>query len=130
MLKIDSETMTISMTRGDTVDIIFSAVNEEGELFHPTRNDRLIFSVAKKIGEEPIISVSNTMVDSETDFWSIRINPEDTNELKFGKYAFDVQLEIRNSETDALEAVDTIIGKTDTISPTLVLWGEVTKESE
>lgn len=79
MLKIDSETMTISMTRGDTVDIIFSAVNEEGELFHPTR---------------------------------------------------DVQLEIRNSETDALEAVDTIIGKTDTISPTLVLWGEVTKESE
>lgn len=25
MLKIDSETMTISMTRGDTVDIIFSA---------------------------------------------------------------------------------------------------------
>lgn len=38
MLKIDSETMTISMTRGDTVDIIFSAVNEEGELFHPTKN--------------------------------------------------------------------------------------------
>ena len=70
------------------------------------------------------------MVESETDFWSIRINPEDTNELKFGKYAFDVQLEIRNSETDVLEAVDTIIGKTDTISPTLVLWGEVTKESE
>ena len=26
MLKIDSETMTISMTRGDTVDIIFSAM--------------------------------------------------------------------------------------------------------
>lgn len=130
MLKIDSETMTISMTRGDTVDIIFSAVNEEGELFHPTKNDRLIFSVAKKIGDEPIICITNEMNNSEEEFWSIRINPSDTNELKFGKYAFDVQLEIRSSNSGALEAVDTIIGKTDTISPSLVIWGEVSKESE
>lgn len=130
MLKIDSQTMTISMTRGDTVDIIFSAVNEEGELFHPTKNDRLVFSVATKIGNDPIICIINEMNDNEVDFWSVKINPEDTNELKFGKYVFDVQLEVRDSETGALQAVDTIIGKTDTISPTLVLWGEVSKESE
>lgn len=130
MLKIDSETMTISMTRGDTVDIIFSAINEEGESFHPTRNDRLIFSVARKIGEAPIIVIMNEMTNDEAQFWSIRINPEHTEELKFGKYAFDVQLEIRNSESGEVEAIDTIIGKTDTISPSLILWGEITQESE
>lgn len=130
MLKIDSNTMTISMTRGDTVDIIFSAVNEEGNLFHPTKNDRLIFSVAKKLGEDPIICIINEMNENEEDFWSIRIEPQNTSELKFGKYPFDVQLEIRGSDNGALEAVDTIIGKTDTISPSLVIWGEVSKESE
>lgn len=130
MLKIDSQTMTISMTRGDTVDIIFSAVNEEGDAFHPTKNDRLIFSVARKLGEEPIICVVNEMNESEEDFWSIRIEPSDTNELKFGKYPFDVQLEIRGADNGALEVVDTIIGKTDTLSPSLVIWGEVSKESE
>lgn len=130
MLEIDSGTMTISMTRGDTVDIIFSAINDKGEAFHPTTKDRLIFSVAKKVGDEPIICIVNEMNDNEEEFWSIRINPQDTKELNFGKYAFDVQLEVRGAENGELEAVDTIIGKTDKVSPSLVLWGEVSKESE
>lgn len=130
MLKIDTDKMWILMTRGDTEDIVFGAVNKEGDPFHPTQKDRLIFSAAKKFGEEPLIAIMNEMSTSEDAFWKIRIEPEDTRELKFGNYPFDVQLEIRDSETGELQRVDTIIGKTDNLEPTLVILGEVSKESE
>ena len=130
MLKIDEETMWISMTRADSENIVFGAKNKAGEDFHPTKNDRIIFSAAKKVGDEPLIVIMNEMNNDEEAFWNIRFNPEHTENLPFGKYAYDVQIETRSSTTGSLQNVDTIIGKTDTLSPTLVLWGEVSKESE
>ena len=132
MFKIDPENMIIYLTRGDSAGIVFSASNCQGDQFHPTKNDRLIFSASKKFGEEPLVEIINTMGEneSEEDFWSIQINPDDTKNLGFGKYVFDVEIEMRNSESGELEAVDTIIGQTDCVTPTLILWGEVSLESE
>lgn len=117
MLKIDKDTMTIFLTRGN------SAKDEDGEEFHPTAGDKLIFEASKKVGEEPVLSIENTMTDSEEEFWTIRFNPSDTENLSISKYAFDVDIEIYAD--DVLVDRDTIIGKTDTVSPTLVLWGDV-----
>lgn len=130
MFKVDPENMTIYLTRGDTASIIFSAKDYDGNDFHPTVNDRLIFSAAKKVGEEPLIEIINKMEDNEEDFWTVQLNPEHTENLSFGKYAYDVQIEMRNSSSGDLETVNTIIGRTDEISPYLVLWGEVSQESE
>lgn len=123
MLKIDKDTMTIFLTRGNSANIVFSAKDEEGEEFHPTAGDKLIFEASKKVGEEPVLSIENTMADSEEEFWTIRFNPSDTENLSISKYAFDVDIEIYAD--DVLVDRDTIIGKTDTVSPTLVLWGDV-----
>jgi hypothetical protein len=119
------------MTRADSQNIIFGAVDKiTGEPYIPTSKDRLIFSAAKKVGNNPLVEIINEMDGSVEAFWNIRFEPEDTEGLPFGKYAYDVQLEIRNSYTGEIDDVKTIIGKTDTMSPTLVLWGEVSKESE
>jgi hypothetical protein len=131
MIKIDQDTQWIYMTRADSENIVFGAVDKKtGDTFIPTEKDKLIFSAAKKVGDDPLIKIVNEMTGNIEAFWNIRFNPEDTETLVFGKYAYDVELQIRNSITGELEDRKTIIGKTDTISPTLVLWGEVSKESE
>ena len=123
MLSIDTKTMLIEMTRGDTVSIVFSAVDSDGNTYSPSTGDKLKFAVAKKVGADPLfeIETEKTALNSDDDFWTIVIPTDKTNDMKFGDYAYDVQL--TNSG-----GVDTIIGKTDTISPTLRLWGEVATE--
>ena len=124
MLNIDTEKMLIEMTRGDTVSIVFSAVDGDGTAWNPTQTtDMLRFAVAKKVGADPIFEITNTYDGVDADaFWTITIPSAYTKELKFGDYVYDVQL-ITTS------GIDTIIGKTDTISPTLRLWGEVATET-
>lgn len=124
MLNIDSEKMLIELTRGDTANIVFSAKTEEGEDYEPVANDKLKFAVAKKVGAEPLFEIENEMTDDAERFWNIEIKPEHTEALKFADFVFDVQLETADGQ------VDTIIGKTDTLSPTFRVWGEVATESD
>ena len=121
MLKIDAEKMMICLTRGDTANIVFSAVDDQGNTYTPVLNDVLRFAVAKKVGADPLFQKQNVMAGDATAFWTITIEPADTNPLKFGDYAFDVQL---THDGD----VDTIIGATDEIQPTFRVWGEVATE--
>ena len=128
MFKVDSENMIIYLTRGDSASIVFSAKTQEGEVFHPSKYDKLCFSAAKKLGEEPLIEIVNEMDEDESEFWTINIDTEDTKKLNFGKYNFDVQIEIKDSAESEPVAVKTIIGKTDEITPYLILWGEISPE--
>lgn len=121
MLKIDAENMMICLTRGDTANIVFSAVDDQGQTFVPTAGDELRFAVAKKVGADPLFEIQRIMSDNATEFWTVTIQPAHTNPLKFGDYAFDVQL------THSGE-VDTIIGATDEIKPIFRVWGEVATE--
>lgn len=131
MIRIDQDTQWIYMTRSDTENIIFGAKDKvTKEPYVPTVKDKLIFSAAKKVGDDPLVRIENEMSSDAEAFWTIRFEPEDTENLAFGKYAYDVELQMRNSVTGELDDRKTIIGKTDTLSPTLVIWGEVTKESE
>ena len=63
------------------------------------------------------------MESDETAFWTINIPASVTKEMKFADYAYDVQIISGSSVT-------TIIGKTDTITPTFRVWGEVASDSE
>lgn len=131
MIRIDQDTQWINMTRADTENIVFGAKDKiTGEPYVPTVKDRLIFSAARKVGDDPLVEIVNEMVDDAEAFWNIRFEPEDTESLSFGKYAYNVELQMRNSVTGELTDKKTIIGKTDTLSPTLVIWGEVGRESE
>lgn len=123
MFNINTETYLIELTRGDSASIIFGAKDAHGNDYIPVVGDELKFAVAKKVGADPIFEVANTMdVDAES-FWTINIPASVTSDMKFTDYAYDVQLKSGSSVT-------TIIGQTDSITPTFRVWGEVAKESD
>lgn len=142
MLNIDTNTMTIALTRGDTASIVFSAVDGSGTTVTPSTGDKLKFAVAKKWGAEPIfeIETEKTALNTDDDFWTIVIGGNNEwyqkdadgqvilegdkkiDLFKFADYVWDVEY-IANSG-----AVDTIIGKTDDISPTFRVLGEAATE--
>lgn len=124
MVKVDTKTMWIYLTRGDSAIIVFSAENEEGKPFHPSNGDKLVFKVTKKLGDEEsrVLVIENEMDNNEEEYWSIKFKPEDTKNLAFGKYFYDVEINI--CDNGEVVDVDTIIGKTDEITPTFMIWGE------
>lgn len=123
MFEIDTEKFLIEITRGDTASILFGAKDAEGNDYVPVAGDELKLAVAKKVGADPIFEVTNTMESDATVFWTINIPSSVTKEMKFADYAYDVQIISGSSVT-------TIIGKTDTITPTFRVWGEVASDSE
>lgn len=121
MLYIDANKMIIELTRSDSASIVFSAVDGEGTTYEPTEGDVLTFAVSKKLGADPLFSVSNTYDGTDTEtFWTVEIQPEHTSEQKFGDYVWDLQLKTTTGTM-------TIIGKTDNLSPKFRVWGEVAK---
>lgn len=123
MIAIDEDEMLIALTRGDSASIVFSAVDEEGTVYTPQVGDVLKFAVATNVGATPLLVITNTMAQSAEEFWQIDINSEDTQELDFQDYAWDLQIESGDS-------VDTIIGRTDDVSPVFRVWGEVAQQGE
>ena len=131
MLNIDTETMLIELTRGDAASIVFSAVDGSGTTWIPENDgDKITFAVAKKFGGTPLMVIENVYDSSDPDaltkFWTINITPEKWLEngediFKFSDYVWDCQV---TTETGS----DTIIGKTDDITPTFRVWGEVAEE--
>ena len=121
MFNINTETYLIELTRGDSASIIFGAKDAQGNDYIPVAGDELKFAVAKKVGADPIFEVANTMDDDAESFWTINIPASVTSDMKFIDYAYDVQLKSGSSVT-------TIIGQTDSITPTFRVWGEVAKE--
>ena len=120
MFNINTETYLIELTRGDSATIIFGAKDAQGKAYIPVSGDELKFAVAKKVGADPIFEVANTMDGDADAFWTINIPASATSDMKFTDYAYDVQLKSGSSVT-------TIIGQTDTITPTFRVWGEVAK---
>jgi hypothetical protein len=128
MLNIDTNTMTISITRGDSASITFGAVDRSGAAWNPTEGDETItFAVAKKWGGDPLMEITNPYNADPTIFWTINIEREDwlnedgTDKFKFADYVFDVQVGTEFGDI-------TIIGQTEDLEPTFKVLGEVAPE--
>lgn len=144
MLNINTNEMLIELTRGDTANIVFSAVDKEGNTWTPSANtDKLKFSVAKKWGAEPLMNIVNTYDPDDAEgvdkFWTITIGKDDwlakdedgvvilddegngTDLFKFSDYVWDCQISTSTGS-------DTIIGKTSDLNPTFRVLGEVATE--
>ena len=80
------EENTIRLTRGDTAYLEIPLVTSDG-IYEMSPEDTLTFSVKKNTREteyifQKVITGVNTF----------RVEPNDTDELTFGKYVYDVQL--------------------------------------
>ena len=94
---------TIFLTRGDTFKAQLSLVDREGNPYEPQPGDAIRFA-CKKDYSDPDTEVLIVKV-VPTDTLILELEPEDTKELPFGNYVYDIQL------TTAAGEVDTFITK-------------------
>ena len=131
MLNIDTNTMLIELTRGDSASIVFSAVDDAGTAWNPEYDtDTIQFAVAKKWGGTPLMVIENVFDPEDPDglekFWTIVIDTDDwlengEDKFKFADYVWDCQI-------GTSSGAQTIIGKTDDLEPTFRVLGEVAEE--
>lgn len=77
----------IALTRGDTAWLTVSVTNDTGAAYEIQNGDTLTLSLKKSVKDADIV-MSKTVVGTDT----FHIKPEDTAELAFRKYVYDVQL--------------------------------------
>lgn len=83
----------ITMTRGDTVRIQV-AIDIDGEEYTPQEGDVVRFAAKKAwTDEEPCI-----LITIPNDTLILTIEPNDTKELEFGAYNYDLQITFANGD--------------------------------
>lgn len=95
----------ITLTRGDTLKLTVTILNEDGTVYTPEEGDIIRFAMKKDYydGTPLILKVipNDTLV--------LCLEPSDTKHLDFGKYVYDIQL------TNGAGEVDTFITKASLI---------------
>ena len=101
---------TIYLTRGDTFRATIALKDAEGEIYTPNPDETIRFAMKKNYEDaEPLLLISVPY-----DTLELVILPNDTKELPFGSYVWDMQITRSNGD------IDTFITKA-----TLVLTEEV-----
>lgn len=77
---------TIVLTRGDTAILKLNIVDEKGTPYKLTDGDVVIFTLKRSVRERDVI-FQKSMVDEK-----ITIQPQDTANLEYGQYFYDVEL--------------------------------------
>ena len=107
MYRIDTDG-TITMIRGDTAEFDIQLTDSDGEPYELLENDSLIFTVKKNTKSD------ETLIQKTGDH--VVIDPEDTSDLKYGTYVYDVQF------TSSSGKVDTVIPPSKFILKDEVTW--------
>lgn len=85
MLKVRGTKITFN--RGDDIFIKVDIYDSEGQTYTLREGDKLYFSVKQKETDE-----NYAIAPKELDYDVIHIAPEDTYDLAFGTYIYDVQM--------------------------------------
>lgn len=93
------------ITRGDSCIIELTIYENDGEtIYTPTEGDTVIFTVKPNINNDYYV-IRKVFTDGET----LVINKNDTIDLNFGEYFYDVRLENDNNYDTILESGKFII---------------------
>lgn len=85
MLIIDSHNC-IKMTRGDSACIDVDLINEDEEKYIMCLGDILKFTVKNNVRSKEFV------IQKKYESNQIVLSPEDTSELNYGNYVFDIEL--------------------------------------
>lgn len=96
----------ISMTRGDTLKCKINVTGADGQPYIPSPEDKILFAVKRNANEtECLFKVD--IIPTEDGTCILHIKPEDTKNLEFGTYKYDVSITLSNGD------VHTFIEMTD-----------------
>lgn len=87
---------TIYLTRGDTFKAHLTISNPDGSEYTPVEGDSIRFALKGDIEDEECLIIRNIPIDTML----LVLNPEDTKELDFGSYIYDIQLTKANGDVD------------------------------
>lgn len=90
----------IYLTRGDTGIFTISLIDGDGNPYTPDPNSTIRFAMAKKFGAGADVLINKSF---PADTLTLEIEPQDTKNLPFGDYVYDIEL------TDENEHVSTVI---------------------
>lgn len=90
---------TIYLTRGDTFLADVRIFQTCGDPYHLQEGDTIRFAMKKSLTDETTLVTKDIPIDTRR----LQLDPEDTKDLPFGTYVYDVQL------TKADGTVDTFI---------------------
>lgn len=76
----------ITMTRGDTAVLKLDIIDEQGIPYDVTDSDVVIFTLKRSVLDKAVV-FQKSMVDGK-----ITIQPQDTANLEYGQYFYDVEL--------------------------------------
>ena len=94
---------TIELTRGDSL-LVRVSISRNGEIYTPEQGDTIMFYLKHQtmnmkrsayIDEEPVISK-----DVPIDTMMLTLYPQDTKELSFGEYVYDLEITFANGFVD------------------------------
>lgn len=96
---------TITMTRGDSLIVDISITEMDGYPYAPVEGDSVRFAMKKNVKDTEVLLYKDIPIDT----MRLTLDPEDTKNLDYGTYVYDVQL------TKVSGVVDTFITKSQLI---------------
>lgn len=89
---------TITLTRGDSANILLDLrYKNNGESYTPEEGDSIRFAMKKTYSDLlPSLILINIPIDSLV----LHISPEDTKDLAYGDYKYEIQLTKANGDVD------------------------------
>lgn len=90
---INYKTNKITLTRGDTFRVQFEIMAND-EVYTPSAEDSVRFSMKKTYASNVVLIHKD--IDTET--MVLTLSPEDTKELAFGNYVYDVEITFANGD--------------------------------
>ena len=87
---------TIFLTRGDTFKAKITITYPNGAVYTPTEGDSIRFALKEDVEDKECLIIRDIPIDTML----LVINPEDTKELEFGSYVYDLQLTKANGDVD------------------------------
>ena len=97
--QVCEEDSRIIMTRGDTVKLAVEIKQKQnGESYIPKESDIVRFSVKKYLSDKQPAIVKDVPIST----MMLILDPEDTKDLSFGIYHYDLQLIKHNGDVDTV----------------------------
>ena len=98
----------IEFIRGDTFPMKFQIVDSEGNPIPKTDLSSLYLTCRRKnLKESPILfqkTIDDFNYDDEDEYYYIKIDPEDTRELEYGTYNFDIEATFKDGYVNTLKS--------------------------
>lgn len=85
---------SISMTRGDTFSADICIYQANGKPYNLIEGDAVQFAMKKTAKDPTVLILKNIPIET----MKLVLNPEDTKELDFGTYVYDIQLQKATGE--------------------------------